>query len=55
MTERRPTKSELRLRRIAADEPEQGQRGIFELFHEEEGEQLDEDNPLVREGDEPVA
>ena len=51
MTERRPTKSELRLRRITAEEPEQGRRGIFELFHEEEEEQPAEDAPLAREGD----
>ena len=55
MTERRPTKSELRLRRIAAEEPAQGQRGIFELFGEEEEEQLDVDTPLARENDDDTA
>ena len=55
MTERRPTKSELRLRRLTAEEPEQGRRGIFELFGEEEQEQLDEDTPLARESDDDTA
>ena len=51
MTDRRPTKSELRLARLAADEPKQERRGIFELFGEEEQEQPDEDAPLAREPD----
>ena len=55
MSERRPTKSDLRLARLTADEPEQGRRGIFELFHEEEKEQPDEDAPLAREGDDDTA
>ena len=55
VAERRLTNSERRLRRITAEEPEQGQRGILELFRDEEPERLDEDAPLVREGDEPVA
>lgn len=55
MTERRLTNSERRLRRITASEPEQGQRGILELFSEQEPEEVDEDAPLVREGDETVA
>lgn len=54
MTERRPTKSELRLRRITAEEPEQEQRGIFELFGDEKREQADEDAPLARETDDDV-
>ena len=54
MTERRPTKSEMRLQRIAAEEPEQGPRGIFELFREEEREQAVEDAPLAREDDDPL-
>jgi hypothetical protein len=52
MAKRRPTKSELRLARIAAEEPEQGPRGILELFGEEEQEQRDEDAPLARASDE---
>ena len=55
MPERRPTKSELRLQRLTAAEPEQEQRGILELFAEEEREQSDEDAPLAREGDDPAA
>jgi hypothetical protein len=55
MTERRPTKSELRLRRITADEPEQGPRGIFELFRDEDQEHSDEDAPLAREDDDSAA
>ena len=51
MSERRPTKSELRRLRLTADEPEPGRRGIFELFGEEEHEQPDEDAPLAREPD----
>jgi hypothetical protein len=50
MTERRLTNSERRLRRLTAEEPEQGERGILELFHEE-AEQPDEDAPLAREPD----
>ena len=52
MTERRLTNSERRLRRITAEEPEQDERGILELFHEQEPEELDADAPLAREGDE---
>ena len=55
MSERRLTNSELRLRRVTASEPEQAQRGILELFGEEEPEEIDEDAPLAREGDETVA
>ena len=55
MSERRPTKSELRLKRLAAEEPAQGRRGIFELFREEEKEQSDEDAPLAREDDDTAA
>lgn len=51
MPERRPTNSELRLRRLeqedaAADE----ERGILELFDTDEPEP-DEDAPLAREGE----
>ena len=55
MTKRRPTNSELRLKRAIAEEPEQGRRGIFELFHEEEPEPRDEDAPLAREPDDTAA
>jgi len=55
MTERRPTKSELRLARLTADEPEQRRRGIFELFREEDKEQPAEDAPLSREPDDDAA
>ncbi len=55
MSERRPTKSELRLKRLTAEEPDKRRRGIFELFREEEPEQPDEDAPLAREGDDSAA
>jgi len=55
MSERRLTNSERRLRCITAEEPEQGERGIFELFRENEEEQPDEDAPLAREGDDTAA
>jgi hypothetical protein len=55
MPERRLTNSERRLRRITAEEPEQGERGIFELFADEEREQPDADAPLAREGDDTAA
>jgi len=56
MTERRPTNSERRLRRITAEEPEQQRRrGILEVFRKEEQEQPDEDAPLAREGDDTAA
>lgn len=46
MAERRPTNSELRLRRLAAEEPDSGPRGILEIFADAEG--ADEDAPLAR-------
>lgn len=55
MSERRLTKSELRLRRVTADEPEQERRGILELFRKEEQEERDEDAPLVRADDDDTA
>jgi hypothetical protein len=55
VAERRLTNSERRLRRITAEEPESAQRGILELFGEEEPEELDEDAPLAREGDDSAA
>jgi hypothetical protein len=53
MAERRPTNSELRLRRLTAEESEPAEpRGIFEIFAEEEP--ADEDAPLARDdGREP--
>ncbi len=47
MAERRPTNSELRLRRLTADDPYPAEpRGILEIFAEEEP--ADEDAPLAR-------
>jgi hypothetical protein len=53
MGDRRPSNSELRLRRLTADAPDRAQRGILELFDEVEEEPSDEDAPLAREADEP--
>ena len=50
MAERRPTNSELRLRRLTAEEPDSERRGILEIFPE--GEPADEDAPLARDEDE---
>ena len=47
MSERRPTNSELRLRRLTEDEVDSEPRGILEIFGEDE--QADEDAPLARE------
>ena len=55
MSERRLTNSERRLRRVTTEEPEQGRRGILELFSEEEQERPDEDAPLARESDDDTA
>ena len=46
MTERKPTNSELRLRRLTAEEPERERRGILEIF--DDAEPADEDAPLAR-------
>jgi hypothetical protein len=46
MAERRPTNSELRLRRLTEEEPDSAPRGIFEIFAEDE--RADEDAPLAR-------
>jgi hypothetical protein len=46
MAERRPTNSELRLRRLTAEEADVEPRGILEIFSE--GEAADEDAPLAR-------
>jgi hypothetical protein len=50
MAERRPSNSELRLRRLTEDELENEPRGILEIFSD--GEAADEDAPLARD-DEP--
>ena len=55
MTERRATNSERRLRRITAEEPEQGRRGILELFPEKQPEPPAEDAPLMRAPDDDAA
>jgi hypothetical protein len=49
MAERRPTNSELRLRRLTAEERDSAQRGILEIFAEPES--ADEDAALVRDED----
>jgi hypothetical protein len=46
MAERRPTNSELRLRRLTAEEIEAEPRGICEIFVDDEP--ADEDAPLAR-------
>jgi hypothetical protein len=46
MSERRPTNSELRLRRLTAEEIDAEPRGICEVFGE--AEPADEDAPLAR-------
>ncbi|HZS30621.1 MAG TPA: hypothetical protein VFA37_05145 [Gaiellaceae bacterium] len=53
MPERRPSNSELRLRRLTSETPDPERRGILELFDEAEAEPSDEDAPLAREADEP--
>ena len=50
MAERRPTNSELRLRRLTAEEADSTPRGILELFAEVE-EPDDADTALMREAD----
>jgi hypothetical protein len=49
MAERRPTNSELRLRRLTTEEPEREPRGILEIF--DDAEPADEDAPLARDDD----
>ncbi|HEU5214245.1 MAG TPA: hypothetical protein VFU30_01760 [Gaiellaceae bacterium] len=46
MTERRPSNSELRLRRLTAEERDPEPRGILEIFSGDEP--ADEDAPLAR-------
>ena len=50
MAERRPTNSELRLRRLTAEEADSAPRGILELFAEAK-EPDDADAALTREAD----
>jgi phage terminase Nu1 subunit (DNA packaging protein) len=49
MAERRPSNSELRLRRLTTEELDSEPRGILEIFTE--AEQADEDAPLARDDD----
>jgi hypothetical protein len=49
MAERRPSNSELRLRRLTADDLDPEPRGILEIFAEEDV--ADEDAPLARDDD----
>ena len=51
MAERRPTNSELRLRRLTAEEAELEPRGICEIFADSEA--ADEDAPLARDDEQP--
>ncbi len=51
MVERRPTNSELRLRRLT-EEAEEAPRGILEIFAAPEEEPTDADAALTREDDE---
>ena len=46
MAERRPSNSELRLRRLTAEEQDSEPRGILEIFSDDEP--ADEDAPLAR-------
>ena len=50
MAERRPSNSELRLRRLTTEELDSEPRGILEIFAEDE--RADEDAPLARDDDE---
>jgi len=50
MAERKPTNSELRLRRLAEQQLDSEPRGILEIFAEDE--QADEDAPLARDASE---
>jgi hypothetical protein len=46
MADRKPTHSELRLRRLTEEEPDAEPRGILEIFADDEP--ADEDAPLAR-------
>jgi hypothetical protein len=48
MAERRPTNSELRLRKLTEEELDPEPRGILEIF---EAEPADEDAPLARDAE----
>jgi hypothetical protein len=50
MPDRRPSNSELRLQRLAEEEPASGPRGILEIFSEGD-ESDDADAALTRETD----
>jgi hypothetical protein len=50
MPERRPSNSELRLRRLTEEEPDPAPRGILEIFSEAD-ESDDADAALTRETD----
>jgi hypothetical protein len=49
MADRRPSNSELRLRRLTAEDPDVEPRGILEIFSD--AKPADEDAPLVRDED----
>jgi hypothetical protein len=49
MAERRPSNSELRLRRLTTEDPDAEQRGILEIF--DDAEAADEDAALARDED----
>ena len=49
MAERRPTNSELRLRRLTNEDSDSTPRGILEIFKDDEP--ADEDAALTREAD----
>ena len=51
MAERRPTNSELRLRRLTEEELDPAPRGILEIFADDEP--ADEDAPLSRDEHDP--
>jgi hypothetical protein len=52
MSRRRPSNSELRLRRLAQQElPPDEERGILELFEDTDERAPDQDAPLAREDD----
>ena len=48
MAERKPTNSELRLRRLTEEEPDSDPRGILEIFGDDPA---DEDAPLARDNE----
>jgi hypothetical protein len=52
---RGPSNSELRLQRLAAEEPDAAERGILEVFDDVVEEPSDEDVPLARDADDSPA